>query len=64
MEQAWAEFVKHCLDKDGKPLTQEQTEGEWFTVLAQLFPGKQPDQLSPVEWGVMLAEGPNHITPF
>ncbi len=64
MEQAWAAFVPHCKDKDGKPLTQEQTESEWFAVLAQLFPGKQPDQLSSVEWGVMLAEGPNHITPF
>lgn len=64
MEQAWAEFTKHCIDRDGKPRSQEDTEAEWFHVLAQLFPGKQPDQLSPAEWGVMLAEGSNHITPF
>jgi hypothetical protein len=64
MEQAWAEFSKHCLDRDGKPLSQEQTEAEWFAVLGQLFPGKQPDDLSPADWAVMRDEGPNHITPF
>ncbi|MCG3181417.1 MAG: hypothetical protein BIFFINMI_03810 [Phycisphaerae bacterium] len=64
MEQAWAEFTKHCLDRDGKPLTQEQTEAEWFAVLAQLFPGKQPADLSAADWAMMRDEGPNHITPF
>lgn len=64
MEQAWAEFTKHCLDRDGKPLNQEQTEAEWFAVLGQLFPGKQPAELSPADWAVMRDEGPNHITPF
>jgi hypothetical protein len=60
LEQAWAEFVKNCNPEWG----QEHVEAEWFAVLAQLFPGKQSDQLSPAEWGVMLAEGPDHITPF
>jgi hypothetical protein len=64
MEQAWAEFVKHCVDRDRKPLGQEQAEAEWFAVLGQLFPGKQPEELSPADWAVMRDEGPNHITPF
>lgn len=61
MELAWAEFVKHCPpDK----WDQEATEQEWFRVLADLFPGKQPDELSPADWGVVLVEGPSHIIPF
>jgi len=33
-------------------------------VLADLFPGKQPAQLAPADWGRMLAEGPGKIIPF
>ena len=43
---------------------QEQVEGVWFRVLAELFPGKQPDDLSGREWAVMRDEGPGAITPF
>jgi len=60
MEQAWEEFVKHCPPK----WDQEATEKEWFRILAELFPGRQPDQLEPADWGVMLAEGPSKIVPF
>jgi hypothetical protein len=61
MEQAWEEFIKHCLPPKWD---QESTEKEWFRVLADLFPGKQPDQLTPADWGRMLAEGPGSIIPF
>ena len=61
MEQAWEEFVKHCppekWDKDA-------VEKEWFRVIAEMFPGKHPDQLTPADWGVLRAEGPGHILPF
>jgi len=61
MEQAWEEFIKHCPQPKWD---QEATEKEWFRILADLFPGKQPDQLTPADWGRMLAEGPGNIIPF
>jgi hypothetical protein len=61
MEQAWEEFTRHC-----PPLKwdQQSIEKEWFRILAGLFPGKQADQLTAADWGVMLAEGPEQIIPF
>ena len=61
MAEAWEEFVKHC---NGEKWTQEAVEAEWFRVLSLLFPGKQPDQLSPAEWATMRDEGPGRIIPF
>lgn len=61
MEQAWAAFTGHCTDEKW---TQDAIEKEWFRIIADLFPGKQPDQLTPAEWGRMLAEGPGNIIPF
>jgi len=61
MEQAWEEFTKHCPPPKWD---QETTEAEWFRILAELFPGKQPDALSGSDWAVMLAEGPGKIIPF
>ena len=61
MEEAWAEFVKHC---NGPKWDQKAVEAEWFRILADLFPGKQPDELSPVEWALMRDKGPAEIIPF
>jgi hypothetical protein len=61
MEQAWEEFAKHCPPPKWD---QQAIEKEWFSVLSQMFPGKQPDQLTPGDWGLMLAEGPGRILPF
>jgi hypothetical protein len=61
MEAAWEEFVKHF---DPAEWDQEAVEKEWFRILAGLFPGKQPDELSPAEWAVMRDEGPAKIIPF
>jgi hypothetical protein len=61
MDQAWEEFAKHCPPPKWD---QEATEAEWFRIIADLFPGKQPDQLTGADWGVMLAEGPGKIIPF
>lgn len=61
MAHAWDEFVKHC---DPEKWDQEAVEKEWFRILAELFPGKQPDELSPAEWAVMRDEGPAKIIPF
>jgi hypothetical protein len=61
MEQAWEEFVKHCPPEKWD---QESIEKEWFRIIAELFPGKQPDQLSPAEWATMRDQGPGRIIPF
>ncbi len=61
MEQAWTEFTKHCPPPKWD---QEATEKEWFRVIAALFPGRQPAELSGADWAVMLAEGPGQIIPF
>jgi len=61
MEQAWQEFVSHC---DNEKWTQEAIEKEWFRILAALLPGKQPDELGPVEWATMRDKGPAEIIPY
>ncbi|MBI5725049.1 MAG: hypothetical protein HZA50_13895 [Planctomycetes bacterium] len=61
MEQAWTEFIKHCQPPKWN---QEATEKEWFRILAELFPGKQPDQLNGADWAIMLEQGPGKIIPF
>jgi len=61
MEQAWEEFVKHCPPEKWD---REAIEKEWFRIIAELFPGKQPDELSGAEWAVMRDEGPARILPF
>ena len=61
LEEAWAAFAA----SDGaKKLDQEGLEKEWFRILADLFPGKQPDDLTPAEWAKMRDEGPGNIVPF
>jgi hypothetical protein len=64
MEQAWGAFVEQCPAPPEGKWDQAAIEKEWFRILAELFPGKQPEQLTPAEWGVMLAEGPGRIVPF
>ncbi len=61
MDEAWAEFCTSCPPPKWD---QAAVEGEWFRILAELFPGKQPDELSPTEWAVMRDEGPTRIVPF
>jgi hypothetical protein len=64
MEEAWQEFVKHCPAPPEGKWDQQAIEAEWFRIIAELFPGKQPDQLTSADWGVMLADGPGKIIPF
>jgi len=61
MNEAWAEF---CKASGGEKWTQEAIEAEWFRIIADMFGGKQPDALSPADWGKMKAEGPGMIIPF
>ncbi|MCE5280305.1 MAG: hypothetical protein ABFD92_07685 [Planctomycetaceae bacterium] len=61
MEQAWAEFCKHC---PAPKWDQQAIEGEWFRILGELFPAKQPAELTSADWAVMLAQGPGRIIPF
>ncbi len=60
-EEAWDEFVKHT---SGDDWTDEEREQQWFRILGDLFPGKQPDELSPTDWARMRDEGPGGIIPF
>ena len=61
MAEAWAEFDSNC---EGEKWTRELVEKEWFRILGELFPGKQPDELSPADWARMRDEGPGGIIPF
>lgn len=61
MEEAWAEFCKHCPPPKWD---QAAVEAEWFRIIAELFPGKQPDELTPAEWAAMRDQGPAQIIPF
>jgi hypothetical protein len=53
MNDVWAQFSKACPEH----FSQEQTEGEWFRILGELFPGKNVQALSPDDWGVMRDRG-------
>ena len=46
MQQAWEAFVK--AQPQGS--SQEQLEREWFRILGEMFPGRQPEQLTPQQW--------------
>ena len=61
MDQAWDEFAKHC---DPAKWDQEAIETEWFRIIAELFPGRQTDQLTTADWAKMRDEGPSKIIPF
>lgn len=60
MQQAWESFSKSCPEN----CTPEHTESEWFRLLGQMFPGKQPEQLKPQDWTRFTAEAPAQIVPF
>jgi len=62
MEDAWAAFSAEYNAKPGG--SDEDMEQQWFRIIAELFPGKQPDELTEADWGVVLAEGPGKIVPF
>ena len=61
MEEAWDEFCRHCPPRKWD---RQAVEKEWFRIIAELFPGKQPDELSPVEWAAMRDTGPTKVIPF
>jgi hypothetical protein len=61
MDEVWGEFCKHCPPPKWD---QAAVEAEWFRILAELFPGKQPDELTPAEWAAMRDQGPAQIIPF
>jgi len=62
MEQAWQAFVTEYTSRPGG--SEQDMQQQWFTILAALFPGRQPDQLGGSDWAVMLAQGPGRILPF
>jgi hypothetical protein len=63
MNGAWSAFCA-AYESMGPKGTPEDRERQWFTILSKLFPGRQPRELSPVEWGVMRDQGPGEICPF
>lgn len=60
MEQAWERFAA-AAPENGTP---EHLEQEWFRLLGQMFPGRQPQQLTPQDWSRFAAEAPAQIVPF
>lgn len=60
MEQAWEKFAAAAPEN----ATPEHVEHEWFRLLGQVFPGRQPQQLTPQEWSRFAAEAPAQIVPF
>lgn len=46
MQEAWDAFVKACPPNSD----QKQIESEWFRLLGEMFPGQQPEELTPQEW--------------
>lgn len=60
MEQAWQAFTEACPEK----WTRQNIEDEWFRVLGELVPDKQPDEFSGAEWARVLAEGPDAVIPL
>ncbi|MEW6252370.1 MAG: hypothetical protein AB1716_17160, partial [Planctomycetota bacterium] len=63
MQTAWNAFCA-AYESLGDRGSAEDRQQQWFRILAELFPGKQPDELSPTEWAVMRDEGPTRIVPF
>jgi hypothetical protein len=63
MQTAWNAF-RTSYEAMRPKGTSEDCEQQWFTSLNRLFPNRQPDQLSPIEWGTMAAEAPSMIAPF
>lgn len=63
MQTAWDAFCAAYATLGDRGTT-EDCEQQWFTIFAKLFPGRQPNELSPVEWAQMRDQGPRDIVPF
>lgn len=59
-QDAWDAFIAACPAGG----TQKETEGQWFRILADLFPGKTLADLSPTEWGIVADKAPGMVMPF
>lgn len=60
MQQAWEAFAKAAAEDS----SQEVLEREWFRLLGEIFPGRQPEQLTPADWARFAAEAPRKLVPF
>jgi len=61
MEEAWAAFA---ATEAAKKLDQAALEKEWFRILAEMFPGREPHDLTPQDWARVREEAPSQIVPF
>lgn len=61
LDEAWAVFAG---SEKGKKLSQADLEKEWFRILAEMFPGRDTESLTPAEWGRVQAEAVSKIVPF
>ena len=60
MEQAWETFANACPEK----WSRQHLEDEWFRLIGEMYPGKQPEQLSGADWAKVLADAPGAVIPF
>lgn len=59
MQEAWEHFANHCPEHlDDKAVT-----NEWFRVLSELVPGKEPQAITPAEWAKVKELGPSRLLP-
>lgn len=63
-DEAWAAFQKHFEQPGLPPVDPKLIETEWFRILGQMYPGRDPKTLTPAEWSKFLNEGPAEIIPF
>ena len=63
VQTAWDAF-RTAYEGMGANGTPEDCEQQWFEVIGKLFPGRQPNELSPTDWAIMRDQGPGNILPF
>jgi hypothetical protein len=57
-DEAWAAFV---AAGEALGLPDEVLQTQWFAALTAMFPSKQPENLTPVEWGKVKSEASQRV---
>lgn len=59
-DEAWAKFSGMF----GKKTTEKHIESEWTRCLNLQLPGKEDEQITPVEWATFCVNAKSNIVPF
>jgi hypothetical protein len=63
MEEAWAAFEKANADIS-KPYDADTLANLWTTTFSDKFPGREPNTLTPEEWGEIADYAVNAVVPW